>query len=413
MTATGSDDRIDVRGDGRVLLYKREGLKDPKWQVRIRVPNAKGYKIVTTKTANLREAERFALDLYEDLYLHVKAGGSIVSKIFRKVFEEWKVHVGTVGHNRRGGSWDSTIHRVESYALKFFGDFKIEAIGRTEFADFWAWRKANYNKKKPSNATLRRERTSILPVFKYAASKGYITRVPDTDPPKAPSERRPTFLAQEWATIRSKLPAWVEEGRKLATWRDRFMAQHCFMILANTGLRVGELRNLRWSDVVRLPGATGEYFSGHVRGKTGIRTVVFQPGVEASIAQLYRLRCKELAALHPDEDNPKPDRDSLIICHPDGSAIRSMKHSFESLLKFAGVPKERDGRPRTIYSLRHFYATRQLSNEASPYLIAGQMGTSVEMLERHYGQVMNTSVAAQITKAKPANLLKADFELPF
>ena len=51
-------DRIDVRGDGRVILYKRPGLKNPKWQARIRVPNAAGYKIVTTKTAVAIELAR-------------------------------------------------------------------------------------------------------------------------------------------------------------------------------------------------------------------------------------------------------------------------------------------------------------------------------------------------------------------
>ena len=111
-----TEDRHDVRGDGRIILYKREGLKAPKWQARIRVPNANGYKIVTTKTENLREAERFALDLYEDLYLHVKSGGSVQSKTFKQVFEEWKKHVSTMG-THRGGSWDSTIDRVEIYAL--------------------------------------------------------------------------------------------------------------------------------------------------------------------------------------------------------------------------------------------------------------------------------------------------------
>ena len=37
-------DQIDLRGDGRVILYKRPGLKKPKWQARISVPNATGYK---------------------------------------------------------------------------------------------------------------------------------------------------------------------------------------------------------------------------------------------------------------------------------------------------------------------------------------------------------------------------------
>lgn len=102
------EDQVDVRGDGRVVLYKLSGLKNPKWQARIRVPNATGYKIVSTKTDNLREAERFAVNLYEDLYIHVKAGGSVQFKTFQQVFDEWRKHVTTMGHTRRGGSWDST-----------------------------------------------------------------------------------------------------------------------------------------------------------------------------------------------------------------------------------------------------------------------------------------------------------------
>jgi len=76
-------DQIDVKGDGRVVLYKREGLKNPVWQARLRIPNSTGYKIVSTKTDDLRAAERFALNLYEELYIHVRSGGSIKSKTFR------------------------------------------------------------------------------------------------------------------------------------------------------------------------------------------------------------------------------------------------------------------------------------------------------------------------------------------
>jgi len=58
-----AEERIDVRGDGRVILYKREGLKNPKWQTRIRVPNATGYKIVTTKTADENEASSLSISM--------------------------------------------------------------------------------------------------------------------------------------------------------------------------------------------------------------------------------------------------------------------------------------------------------------------------------------------------------------
>ena len=99
--AKDGDIRIDLRGDGRVILYKRDNLKDPVWQVRVRVPNSTGYKRISTKTSDQREAERFALNYYEELYIHVKTGGSIKSKTFKQVFAEWEKHVATMGQNDR------------------------------------------------------------------------------------------------------------------------------------------------------------------------------------------------------------------------------------------------------------------------------------------------------------------------
>lgn len=116
-----SEKKIDLRGDGRVILYKREGPKNPKWQVRIRVPDATGYKIVSAKTGKLREAERFAENLYEELYHHVKAGGSIKSRTFKQVFDEWEKSITLMGPTTKGGSWASTIERVRSYAVQYFG----------------------------------------------------------------------------------------------------------------------------------------------------------------------------------------------------------------------------------------------------------------------------------------------------
>jgi integrase len=119
--------------------------------------------------------------------------------------------------------------------------------------------------------------------------------------------------------------------------------------------------------------------------------VVFQDGAENYIKRVYDQRIEELG-------NPPPD-DEVIFCHRDGSPIQTMKTAFYSLLKFAGVPIERNSGSRTIYSLRHFYATLRLSHDTSPFLLAKQMGTSVEMLEKFYGQTVSSELAAQITKA--------------
>lgn len=409
---------IDLRGDGRIVLYKRKHLKNPKWQARISVPNATGYKVVSTKQTDFDEAKRFALNLHEDLYMQVKAGGQLKTRTFKQVYEEWKAFVKVHGRTRRDGSWDTTIERIDSYALEFFGTKRIDLIREADFTEYWAWRRQNYAKKPPANSTLKRERTSIMPVFQFARSKGYINAVPETNTPRAKDGRRPTFSKEEWVLIVRALPDWVKEAVELATWRDRFMAQHCFMILANTGLRIGELRKLRWRDISsvedRNQGKVVRYYVGHADGKTGARQFVFQEGAEVSLKMIYKQRCKELSRGRPDGEMIKPDSSEAIFCHPDGSPIQQFKHSFKSVLNYAKVPVEVDGKARTIYSLRHFYATRRLSKEASAHLIAKQMGTSIEMLEKHYSHVISSKVAAEITGQRPTPIVvKGDVEFPF
>jgi integrase len=51
------------------------------------------------------------------------------------------------------------------------------------------------------------------------------------------------------------------------------------------------------------------------------------------------------------------------------------------------------GKERTLYSLRHYYATMALTYERmSIYTLAKNMGTSVLMIEQHYGHLELTRV---------------------
>ncbi len=159
-------EKIDVRGDGRIILYMREGLKSPMWQVRMRIPNATGYKIVSTKTSDRKSAERIAHDMYEELYMRVKSGGSIHSKTFRQVSEEWEKAAVALGPNRQGGTWNGTIDRIRAYSLEFFGDKRIDQIKASDLADYFVWRKHHFVRKQPTNGTLKRERISLMPLFK-------------------------------------------------------------------------------------------------------------------------------------------------------------------------------------------------------------------------------------------------------
>lgn len=402
-----SSDRIDLRGDGRIVLYTRTDVARPIWQVRFRIPDTGKYSSYSTKTLDLDEAKRFALNLYDDLRIHVKMTGSLrTNKTFKEVFEQWKSYEANGGTTRNGGSWVDTIKRIESYALPHLGPMKIDQIGEAEFTEYWNWRRNNFNKKPPSNDTLRRERTCILPVFKFALAKGYITKLPETNAPKSAKKRRATFTGAEWEKLKKASHKWVAAGLGLATHRDRFVASNYFHVLAETGLRVGELRELRWKDLFEVEeedekGRRAAFLACRVDGKTGEREVIFQPVARLCIAGMHAFRTRELNLQSPDNPVDGPSEDEPIFCHPNGKPIQEFKHSFLSLLKFADVPVRSKQGSRSLYSFRHLYATQRLSKETSPFLLAKQMGTSVEMLEKHYGQVATPTVARQITGTEP------------
>ena len=51
---------------------------------------------------------------------------------------------------------------------------------------------------------------------------------------------------------------------------------------------------------------------------------------------------------------------------------------------------------RTLYSLRHTYATNELLAGTDIHTLAKQMGTSVAMLEAHYSKLTAAMAAGQL-----------------
>ena len=59
----------------------------------------------------------------------------------------------------------------------------------------------------------------------------------------------------------------------------------------------------------------------------------------------------------------------------------------EDLLIKAKLREGASGVPRSTYCFRHTYATFRLAEGVDVYFLAEQMGTSVKMIEEHYGHV--------------------------
>jgi integrase len=66
-------------------------------------------------------------------------------------------------------------------------------------------------------------------------------------------------------------------------------------------------------------------------------------------------------------------------------------------MRDSGLEKNEQGQTRTLYSLRHTYATLQLlKNSTDIHTLSKQMGNAAAMIERHYSKLTPTMAADRL-----------------
>lgn len=77
------------------------------------------------------------------------------------------------------------------------------------------------------------------------------------------------------------------------------------------------------------------------------------------------------------------------------------------LLAKADLKKDRDGKPRTAYSLRHTYICLRLMEGADIYQVAKNCRTSVEMIEKHYAAHIKDMIDASAVNVVRSKAVRA------
>jgi len=184
------------------------------------------------------------------------------------------------------------------------------------------------------------------------------------------------------------LPSWINRGRDGKSRDMRHLLRDYILILANTGIRHGtEAQNLRWKHIHLFKEDGLTYLEMHVNGKTGPRDLMCRIGV---INYLKRIQSRS-----PDiadmtfEELLKAQVDKPVFRLPDGTVTKNLRQTFRLLMEDTGLLKcPRTGQSRTLYSFRHTYATFALLNDGMDvHTLAIQMGTSIQMIERHYSHL--------------------------
>lgn len=129
-----------------------------------------------------------------------------------------------------------------------------------------------------------------------------------------------------------------------------------------TGARTGEMKAMRVADfhadtrTLHVPG-----------GKTGERDVVLTVEGAAYLSGITVGRHPDAVLLIRDDGTPWNDKDH----------VRPMRAAVEA----ASLPAD-----TVLYSLRHTYASQALMAGMNVQLLAENLGTSVAMIEKHYGK---------------------------
>lgn len=81
----------------------------------------------------------------------------------------------------------------------------------------------------------------------------------------------------------------------------------------------------------------------------------------------------------------------------DGYQPPSLNGTFRRLMRDTGLLKDEDGQNRTLYSLRHTYATFDLLRGGTDiHTLSKQMGNLAAMIERHYSKLTATMAADRL-----------------
>ncbi len=397
-----TEDLQHVDQNKRIALYKRTDTKSMVWHARFRIEGQTKYKRLSTKRADFDEARRWALNEFPRLEIRINEFDEPITNLnFKDVAQRWLSERDR--EHQRGdiakGTYERDRGTTGRYLIPYFGTKSVNKITQKDLDDYWIWRQdywvsgpgaTEQHKKKrtPNSNTIRQENISLRLVLRKAVDLGQLRH--ETNErfvwkyQSMSKNRRPHFDTADYQKLTNHMRRneWRKHKHPRIA-RDRALLREYVLIMANSGMRVGEQRNLKWKDVQwRKDNNRNDMLVCAVEGKTGKRLVVCNEGMGKYFDRVKQITC------HTEPDD-------WVWAKKDGTLKEDFSVGFKSLITDVfGSDDE-----RTLYSLRHTYATFKIIREnMNLKFLSTQMGTSVAMIDKHYGHVEVSEIGGEIAK---------------
>jgi integrase len=405
-----NDKLAHVRG-GEVVLFKRPD--SIRWQGRFKLKDLKWHR-VATKHTNVQYAAEVACEAYDRARFLFAENIPVVSKRFDMIAQLAIDEMQKQITNGVGKSvYNDYITATKRYLIPYFGKFNVNTIGYEQLLSFSEWRIKEMGKK-PVKSTVTTHTSALNRVFDVAIERGWIaaSQVPKMKNNGEKGTAREAFSAAEYGSLTSYMVKWCEKGTKEKSKQMRHLLRDYVLVLANTGMRHGtEAMGMKWNDVEWITKDGKRYLQFLVDGKVGRRTLIARHNTEDYLRRI-QLRQKELKDMTFDE-LLKKKVNKFVFVLDDGEKTDNLSGTFSQLMLDSGLDKDKAAKQkRTLYSLRHTYAHFAILNEQMDvYTLAAQMGTSVKMIEDHYGHLKPSMKADVIAGKKMGNKKEAKDEI--
>lgn len=355
----------------------------------------------STKTTNVTDAKRIALIAYEDTKQRAFQNKSVERVTFKKAAAQ---HLKNIQGQPRHKFHKETLTRHFTPYFNRFDD--IKDITRLDLDKYIAHRKEKVNGN-VTHCSLNKESAVFNQIMQCALAYEWLDKELKIHSLKEAKNRRDDFTEKEYEHLlkisRKRRDAYLpskhkgkSKGLVIINYWNLALLHDIIIVLANTGLRVNEIKNVKWRHVnfkkatisVENSGKTGKSRVAYLRGDYGLRA-------------LERIKERRIAYLSTHTNEPLNENE-YIQCIPNGIYRNSLAKAFRELIKecnFTG----RDTATFALTSLRHTYATLRLTDKkhrASVHALTKQMGTSTRMMEEHYNHCITESFAEEL-RGKP------------
>ena len=382
--------------DGELVVYRR--TRSLLYQCRYKLADGTWYR-QSTRKASLEHAIVVACDIYDEGRYRQRLGLAHRAHTFAQIAALTLLELRKQIDAANGKTaYHTYISCIEKYFVPYFGERMLEDLTHVDVVEFELWRDRQMLRK-PKTSTLNNFTSAWNRVIATAVTQGFISErvpVPKLTTRGLKGKTRPAFTEQEINTLLVYMETWQHAGRSAVEHEIRPLVRDYVEMLLLTGMRHGtEAMGICWKDIEWHTHKDVKYLRVWVSGKTGGRWLIAK---HRAVDVLKRLHARQNDIKDiPFDEVLKTRHAQLLFRFSTGYQPFDLRGTFRRLLRDCGLLKDAEGQTRTLYSLRHTYATLELLNNSTDiHTLSKQMGNSAAMIEKHYSKLTATMAAEKL-----------------